>query len=282
MRRLSLPRQVLSQAALLLLGLFVLVPIWGMVRLAFDGSLHGAPTEFRLWPEQPTLDVFIKVWNEPSQSLSFPGLLGNSLIVSVGSSLAAVGLGASLAYAFARYRFPGRRGGMFLLLLTSLLPPIALTTPLFILLSLLRIRTTLFGLTVVYAALAMPFCIWNMRAAFRAVPKELEEAAFLDGAGAFQTFRKVSLPLALPSIGVAALIAFLMAYAEFAFGWLFVESGRNVTLAMAVWGVHQMGSAHPWSQLAALALLTSLPVVIVFVVLQRALLERMLFGSLGD
>jgi len=282
MRRLSLPRQLITQAVLLLLGMFVLVPIFGMLRLAFDGSLHGAPTEFRLWPEQFTFDVFVKVWNEPSQSLSFPGLLTNSLIVSVGSSLTAVGLGASLAYAFARYRFPGRRGGMFLLLLTSLLPPIALTTPLFILLSLLHIRTTLFGLTVVYAALAMPFCIWNMRAAFRAVPKELEEAAFLDGAGAFQTFWKVSLPLALPSIGVAALIAFLMAYAEFAFGWLFVESGRNVTLAMAVWGVRQMGSAHPWSQLAALALLTSLPVVIVFVVLQRALLERMLFGSLGD
>ncbi|MVD21650.1 carbohydrate ABC transporter permease, partial [Vibrio cholerae] len=77
----------------------------------------------------------------------------------------------------------------------------------------------------VYSAFALPFCIWNMRAAFQAVPRDLEEAAFLDGAGFMGAFLRITLPLALPSIGVAALIAFLMAYSEFAFGWLFVENG---------------------------------------------------------
>jgi ABC-type glycerol-3-phosphate transport system permease component len=282
MSKLTRCQQFGLQILLFVIALFVLLPIWGMARLAFDGSLHGAPTDFRLWPQEFTFAIFARVWNNPSQSLSFWGLLRNSLIVSVGSALAAVGLGTSLAYAFARYRFPGRGIGLFALLLTALLPPIALTTPLFILLSILKIRTTLFGLTVVYASFAMPFCIWNMRAAFQAVPKELEEAAFLDGAGAFTTFWRVSLPLALPSIGVAALIAFLIAYAEFAIGWLFIENGRLVTLAMAIWAIRQMGASEPWSELAALSLMMSIPVVVIFVILQRSLLERMMFGAIDE
>ncbi len=280
--RLPLHKQVLSQAILILVGVFVLLPIWYMFRLAFDGSLRGAPTEFHLLPQQFTLGVFARMWNTPSQAIDFAGLLGNSLLTAGGAALLTAGLGSSLAYAFARFRFPGRQAGLFVLLLTALLPPVAMTTPLFILLSTLGVRTTLFGLTLVYSAFAMPFCIWNMRAAFQAVPRELEEAAFLDGAGFFRAFWRITLPLALPSIGVASLIAFLMAYSEFAFGWLFVENGQRVTLAMAVWAVYQTSSAEPWSQLAALALMMALPVALIFLLLQRALLDRMTFGTLGE
>lgn len=281
-KRMPLSRQVFSQLVLILIGIFVLLPIWYMFRLAFDGSLRGAPTEFHILPQDFTFSVFARMWNTPSQAINFAGLLGNSLLASSGAALLTAVLGSSLAYAFARFRFPGRQVGLFMLLLTALLPPVALTTPLFILLSILKVRTTLLGLTLVYSAFAMPFCIWNMRAAFQAVPKELEEAAFLDGAGFFRTFWRITLPLALPSIGVASLIAFLMAYSEFAFGWLFVENGQHVTLAMAVWAVYTTSSSEPWSQLAALALMMALPVVLIFLLMQRALLDRMTFGMMDE
>jgi arabinogalactan oligomer/maltooligosaccharide transport system permease protein len=156
-------------------------------------------------------------------------------------------------------------------------------TPLYILLSLLKLRTTLLGLTIVYTAFAMPFCIWNMRSAFQAIPKEIEESAFLDGAGAFTTFMQITLPLALPSIAVAGLIAFLMAYSEFTIGWLFVEKASTVTLAMAIYTMIQgLGGAQPWSYLGSLALVMSIPVVIVFLILQNTLLERMMYGSVKD
>ena len=87
-----------------------------------------------------------------------------------------------MAYAFARLRFPGRRAGLFGLLVGAFLPPVALMMPLYIILSIIQLRTSLAGLTIVYTAFAMPFCVWNMRAAFQAVPNDLEEAAFLDGA----------------------------------------------------------------------------------------------------
>jgi ABC-type glycerol-3-phosphate transport system permease component len=134
-------------------------------------------------------------------------------------------------------------------------------------------------LILVYTAFNLPFCIWNMRAAFQAVPKELEEAAFLDGATAFQTFIMVTIPNALPAIGVASLVAFLVGYSEFAIGWLFIEKSSNATLAMALWGVLTLGSV-PWSQLAALALMMSVPVVIIFLILQRAIFERLTFGEM--
>ncbi len=285
MRKISIPRQIVTQLALVVVGFFVILPIWGMVRLAFDGALIGRPTEFRLLPKVWAFEPFLRVLDRPYQSVDFLTVLRNSLVVSFGAGLIAIALGFALAYAFARFRFPARQTGLFAILLTAVLPPVAFMTPLYIVFSILQIRTSLLALILVYAAFAMPFCIWNMRAAFQAIPKELEEAAFLDGAGDFKTFLYITLPLALPSIAVAGLIAFLMAYSEFAMGWFFVEEGNNVTLAMSIYAMVQSqysSGAQPWSYLGSLAIIMSIPVVVIFLIFQRALLERMMFGAVGD
>lgn len=282
MRRISWLRQLATQLALALIGFFVLLPVWGIARLAFDGSLKGRPTEFRLTPKLWSFDAFLKVLDQPYQSVHFTVLLKNSLLISLSAALIAILLGVSLAYAFARFRFPGRQTGLFALLLTAVLPPVAFMTPLYIIFGLMQIRTSLLALVITYAAFAMPFCIWNMRAAFQAVPKEMEEAAFLDGAGDLTTFLRITLPLALPSIAVAGLIAFLMAYSEFTLGWLFVDKADNVTLAMSIYAIVQTqysGGAQPWSYLGSLAIIMSIPVVIIFLIFQRTLLERMMFGD---
>ena len=282
MRNISLFRQIITQLLLALVGFFVLLPIWGIARLAFDGSLKGRPTEFRLFPKEWSLTAFLNVLDKPYQSVDFAILLRNSVVVSFGAAIIAILLGISLAYAFARFRFPGRQGGLFAILLTAFLPPVAFMTPLYILLSMMQIRTTLWALVIVYSAFAMPFCIWNMRAAFQAIPKEVEEAAFLDGAGDLQTFLHITFPLALPTIAISGLIAFLLAYSEFAIGWLFVDKADTVTLAMSLYAIVQtqyQGGAQPWSYLGSLAIIMSIPVVVIFLILQNTLLERMLFGT---
>ena len=104
-------------------------------------------------------------------------------------------------------------------------------------------------------------------------------------AGDFKPFISITLPLALPSIAVAGLIAFLMAYSEFTLGWLFVDKADNVTLAMSIYAMVQSqysGGAQPWSYLGSLAIVMSIPVVAIFLIFQRALLERMMFGAVGD
>ena len=281
-----MPKSTLSKLlrwiGLILIGMYVLLPIWGILRLAFDGSLHGAPTEFRFFPKQFSVQPMLQVLDKPYQSVEFWTLFRNSLFVSVMATLVAVVFGTSLAYAFARFRFPGRQPGLFMLLLTAILPPIAFATPLYILLNLLHIRTTHLGLIIVYAAFAMPFCIWNMRSAFQSIPKELEEAAYLDGASQFKTFLQISLPLAIPSIAVAAIIAFLTAYSEFTIGWLFLDKSDKVTLAMAIYAIVQSGQAQPFSQLGSLAILVSIPAIAIFILFQNTLLERMMFGSVED
>ena len=120
-----------------------------------------------------------------------------------------------------------------------------------------------------------------MRAAFRAVPADLEEAAFVDGATRFTAFRRITLPLATPSILVAALVAFLLAYTEFALAWLFISTNENVTLAMVLAQATTGFFTSNWSATAAYALLMAIPVVLVFIVLQRALLQG-LARRLGD
>ncbi len=285
MRKISIARQISTQLALIGVGIFVVLPIWGIARLAFDGTLLGRPTEFKLLPKVWSFDAFLRVLDKPYQSVDFATLLANSLVVSFGAALTAMALGMSLAYAFARFRFPARQAGLFAILLTAVLPPVAFMTPLYVILSLLQIRTSLIALIIVYAAFAMPFCIWNMRAAFQAIPRELEEAAFLDGAGDVKTFFNITLPLALPSIAIAGLIAFLMAYSEFTLGWLFVDKADNVTLAMSIYAIVQTqysGGAQPWSYLGSLAIIMSIPVVIIFLIFQRTLLERMMFGSITE
>jgi ABC-type glycerol-3-phosphate transport system permease component len=280
MFKMTLSRQIFTQLALVLVGLFVLIPIWGLLNVSLDGALKGAPVELHLFPREFSLEAYAEAWNDPAQSLNFLGLLRNSLLVSGGAALCAVGMGVGMAYAFARFRFPGQRVGLFALLVGTLLPPVALMTPLYLLLSMLKLRTTMFGLMIVYTSFSMPFCVWNMRSAFQAVSKELEEAAFLDGAGPLKTFIRITLPLALPALGVAALISFILGYTEFAIGWLFVESPNNTTLAMAISGM--MNSGKPWNNAAALAVMMSIPIVILFMGLRRYLISGLLIGTVEE
>jgi ABC-type glycerol-3-phosphate transport system permease component len=282
MRRLNWRRQALTQVLLVIIALYVILPIWGIARLAFDGSLVSRPTEFRLLPKEFSMKSFLAVLDRPYQSVSFGILFRNSMVVSISAALISLVLGASLAFSLARFRFPGRKPLLFVLLLTAVIPPIAFATPLYIVLSMLKIRTTLFALILVYSAFSIPFCIWNMRVAFQAVPRELEEAAYLDGAGEFSTFLNITLPIALPSISVAAMISFLMAYSEFAMGWFFVEKPSTVTLAMSIYAMVQSGSAQPWSVLGSLVIIMSIPVVILFIIFQNTLLEKMLFTTGED
>ena len=149
MRNISALRQFITQFLLALIGLFVLIPIWGIARLAFDGSLMGRPTEFRWLPKEFSMEAFFKVLDRPYQSVDFEILLRNSMTVSLGAAGLAIILGISLAYAFARFRFPGRNVGLFMILLTAILPPVAFMAPLYILLSILKIRTTLMALVIV-------------------------------------------------------------------------------------------------------------------------------------
>lgn len=292
MRPLSFRGHLARQGILVVVGLFVLAPIWVLFTMATDGSMTGYPDGFHPFPVEFTLDHFGQALKAEFLEMGYAGLVRNSLLVSTAAALISVVFGASMAYAFARLRFPGSRAGMVAILLGAFLPPIALGLPLFVLVITLErnvdilrdfgLRDSTLSLALLYATFALPLTIWLMRAAFRAVPADLEASAFVDGASRFTAFRKITLPLAMPSILVASLVAFLLAYTEFALAWMFIESEDNATLAMVLAMETTGFFTANWSLTAAYGLLMAIPVVIVFVVLQRYLLRGALAGAADD
>lgn len=280
MRRqtITLPEQVVAQCLLGLAGAFVLLPVLWMLRLAFEAGVGGRPDDAALIPQVFTWEHVAQAATEPRAGMPFLRLLANSMIVALGTAASAVLFGASAAYAFARYRFPGRRAGLFACLVLATLPPAGLAAPFFIYLNSLGIRQTLLGLVLVYSAVAVPFAIWTIRTAVQGVGRDLEEAAALEGAGPWRVFTRVTLPLVAPSVGAAGFIAFMIAWSEYALAWALISDPELVTLAMALYGMRGLSQVS-WGLLCATALLVALPVLIAFYGLGRYVLDGLTFGA---
>jgi arabinogalactan oligomer/maltooligosaccharide transport system permease protein len=279
---------------LLVVTTAVMFPILWIFSLALDPRNIDKPLELRLIPPGASLDAFRRVLIEPfgllcknptdpSSCMTFLKLLKNSLIVALGTSVIAVILGASAAYAFSRFKFIGRQAGMLGFIVLLMLPASATLAPLFVLLSQIKIgdeslRLSLMGLMLAYGSGTLPFTIWNLKGYFDTVPKELEEAALIDGASMTQTFLRVIMPLSVPAIAVTILFAFMSGWTEFILAWTFLEDPSRFTLAMALRSM-QGQFATPWSDFAAMSILMSIPIVILFFALQRYLVSGLTVGG---
>lgn len=287
-------KQIGLQLFLLLVLATVLFPILWITSLALDPRNIDKPLELRLIPPGASLDSFRRVLlepfqllcknpNDPSSCMTFAKLLRNSLIVALGTSLLAVVLGSSAAYAFSRFQFVGRQAGMLAFVALLMLPTSAILATLFALLSQIRIgdeslRLTLFGLMLAYGSTTLPFVIWNLKGYFDTIPKELEEAALIDGASMPQTFLRIIMPLSVPAIAVTVLFSFMTGWTEFILAWTFLEDPSRFTLAMALRSM-QGQFATPWSDFAAMSILMSIPIVILFFLLQRYLVSGLTVGG---
>jgi arabinogalactan oligomer/maltooligosaccharide transport system permease protein len=279
---------------LLLVLASVLFPILWVFSMALDPRDIDKPLELTLLPPGASFESFRKVLiapfgmlcknpSDPSTCMTFTKLLINSLIVALGTSLIAVILGSSAAYAFSRFQFIGRQFGMLGFIILLMLPASATLAPLFVLLSQIKIgdeslRLTLLGLMLAYGSTTQPFAIWNLKGYFDTVPKELEEAALIDGASMTQTFIRIIMPLAVPALAVTVLFAFMSGWTEFILAWTFLENPSRFTLAMALRSM-QGQFATPWSDFAAMSILMSIPIVLLFFALQRYLVSGLTVGG---
>jgi arabinogalactan oligomer/maltooligosaccharide transport system permease protein len=287
-------KQIGIHIFLLLVLAMVMFPILWIFSLALDPRNIDKPLELRLIPPGASLDAFRRVllepWgllcrnpSDPSTCMTFMLLLKNSLIVALGTSLIAVFLGASAAYAFSRFQFIGRQAGMLGFIVLLMLPASATLAPLFVLLSQIRIgdeslRLTLVGLMLAYGSGTLPFAIWNLKGYFDTVPRELEEAALIDGASVTQTFFRIIMPLSVPALAVTILFSFMSGWTEFILAWTFLENPSRFTLAMALRSMQGQFST-PWSDFAAMSILMSIPIVLLFFALQRYLVSGLTVGG---
>lgn len=204
--------------------------------------------------------------------------LFNSLVVSGATAVVGVGIACTAGYAMSRWSFPGRERLGRLFLLTQMFPAVVMATPLYLLLDLLHLLDSRTGLVLCYATSAIPFATWNLKGYFDTVPKELEEAAMIDGASRWTTFWTIILPLARPALVVTGLFAFMGAWNEFILAATLLGDERAYTLPVVLNGYVGEQSTQ-WGLFAAGAILVSLPVIALFFVLQRHLVEGLTAGS---
>ncbi len=291
-------KQILKQIGmhvfLLLVLVTVMFPILWVFSMALDPRDIDKPLELTLIPPGASFQSFREVLlepfgllcknpSDPASCMTFAKLLKNSLIVALGTSVIAVILGSSAAYAFSRFQFIGRQVGMLGFIILLMLPASATLAPLFVLLSQIKIgdeslRLTLLGLMLAYGSTTLPFSIWNLKGYFDTVPKELEEAALIDGASMTQTFIRIIMPLSVPALAVTVLFAFMSGWTEFILAWTFLEDPSRFTLAMALRSM-QGQFATPWSSFAAMSILMSIPIIALFFLLQRYLVSGLTVGG---
>ena len=285
-RRLPIGRQILLQAVCLFVALTVLFPILWIVSLAVDPRGLSRPDGLNLIPPGATLDAFARVFEQPtSNPVSFPELARNSFIIASGTALFSVAIGVSAAYAFSRLNFRFREVLMLAILAVLMLPAVATIAPLFVMLTRIQfgdftLGRTIPGVMVAIVSGTLPFAIWNLKGYLDTIPRELEEAAAVDGATRNQSFFKVILPLATPALAVTAFLGFIAGWSEFYFSVIFLSDPKQFTLAIALNGmVGQYATQTPWSEFSAFAIMFALPVSVVYLFLQKYIVGGLAIGG---
>nr|WP_292314044.1 carbohydrate ABC transporter permease [Mesorhizobium sp.] len=230
-------------------------------------------------PQELSLDAYVAMFSGIGKG-GIPVLdyFRNSLIISVTSTVIAVAIGMAGGYAFARYRFRGKSGMFLGLMLTRTVPGIAMSLPLFFVYARLGIIDTHFGMILAYVALNIPFTIWLIDGFFRQVPKDLAEAAQIDGCTRWQAFWQVEFPLARPGIASAAIFAFLTCWNEFALASQLTRSVNSKTLPVGLLD-YTAEFTIDWRGMCALAVVMIIPALTLTYIVQKHLVGGLTSGA---
>ena len=265
----SLRRGLLNLAGLAVFVVMVF-PVYWMGVTAFKPGVEITSYTPHWLPLHPTLVHFTDAIHRPY----FWSSVRNSLIiVSVVVALSIV-LAFLAAVALAKYRFTGRRAFIVMIIVIQMLPPNALIIPLYVVLARYHQVNQLSGVIITYLTFVLPFSIWTLRGFILGIPRDLEEAAMVDGRSRFGAFVRVLLPLAAPGLVATSVFAFIQAWNEFIFAYILLNNAQKQTLT--IWLASFLGTSRgtDWGGLMAGATLTAIPVVIFFLLVQR----RIAFG----
>jgi multiple sugar transport system permease protein len=233
------------------------------------------PTYF---PSELSQDNYERLWDYGS---GLPRYLANSVITAALTIAMTLALTVPAGYGLARFPIPGKEVIFVFLLLALIIPYQALLTPVFLMFSTLGLTNSLFGLAIVHTMIQLPFSLYIMRNAFEAVPRELEEAALVDGASSWQVLRRVFMPNMVPAVITVTLFAFVMSWNEFLGALVMLTRDASLTLPLvlaATRSVTSLGSTD-WGMLQAGVTVAIIPCVLVYLLLQRYYVSGLLTGA---
>lgn len=273
-RRRSFARNLIQvEIPVLLVLVFALAPFVWMLLTSIKPNADLSQFPVRYLPSTTTFEHYQTL----IQRTSFPVNLLNSLIIACGAVLLGLAASVPAAYSFSRFRFAGRRTLMTSFLVINMFPIVLLIIPLFVLMRMLGLIDTFIGVIIGHSTFSIPFSIWMLVSYFNAIPKDLDEAATIDGASRLQTIRLVVLPLVMPGIVTTAIYVFITSWNEYLFAMMLSgETVRPVTVALQLF----IGEfTVQWGILTAGGTIIALPVTILFLFVQKRLVGGLTAGA---
>jgi multiple sugar transport system permease protein len=258
---------------------YTAVPMLWMLITSVKSGFAAMQLPPQWWPAEPTLASYQKLL-DPQNSVGqdFLRFFLNSLIVSTLTTVLGVIVAVPAAYAFSRFRFPGRNFLFFAVLLRNMFPAVIFLVPLFILMRWLGLVNTHGSLVVTYLTFGLPLSIWLLKGFYDNIPIQLEQAARIDGATRFQAFVKIVMPLSVPGIIATAIYSFIGAWNEYIYAYTFLSKNEQLTLPV---GIQRFFSENTtdFPGLMAASFMMSAPVVVLFLVLQKYFVRALTEGA---
>lgn len=258
-----------------LVFLVFIFPLYWMVVTALKTQVEIFSIPTPLWPENLTFDAFAKQLSSSGDTLRG---FKNSLIISCGATVIATVLAIPAAYGLARFRFGARRGVVLFFLITQMLPSTLVLTSLYIMFSKMHLLNTYWAPILADATLGIPFSIIILRTYFVSIPKELDEAAKIDGCGHVSAFTKIMLPIAKPGIVVAAVFSFVYAWGDLIYGITFITNPNMRPITSSIYNYVQQYQTL-WNSTMAFGIIAITPVVLIFIFMQKYIVSGLTNGA---
>lgn len=274
-------KTVLIHTALIIACIIAVYPVLRVITISLRPNDTLLTTSLRIIPENATLDNYREVLfgdAAKNRKSDFFLWVWNSFSIVALTSVMSVILASVSAYAFSRFRFPGRNTGLVFLLTTQMIPAGMLLLPLFIMIAKLKMINTPTGLLIAYAVTTLPLTIWTLKGYYDTIPVDLEEAALIDGANRFTVFTNIILPLSTPALAIAFLFAFMGGWSEYLVARVVLQKNEMFTWPLGIFTYAQQFTVS-WGLFAAASVMIAVPVMLLFLYSSKWLISGLTLGS---
>lgn len=266
---------ILLNIGFILLSFLTLIPILYAFSISISGSNSIISTEFHILPKTITMDNYITFLTERP----FGRWFVNSLLLSALTVLLTMLVAVPAAYVFSRMRFAGRKRTLYILLVLNAFPAILSMFAIYRIIKTLNLLNSYMGLVFIYAGSMAIFVFWNMKGYFDSIPEAIEDAARIDGVNDRQLITKIVMPLARPSIIISSVLVVIYVWNEYIFSTVFLSGAEKNTLAVALYSLQATDYTRNWPLFSAAAILTTLPVLILFFLVQKYMVSGLSSGG---
>lgn len=265
---------IAHRTAILLYIVVALFPLFWLLKVSVTPNALLYSEGVRLWPSRTSFEHFVFVL----RNSDFPLFFRNSLIVSLTTAVVVTLIAAGAGYAMSRFRFRGKLWLVGLMLVTQMFPLVMLIAPIFRMLAPIGLTNSLTGLIIVYSAFNVPFAVFLMQSFFDAIPKDLDEAAMIDGASRFQAFREIIVPLTLPGMAATLGFVFTSAWSELLFALMLISKTDASTFPVGLLSFVSKFGVN-FGQMMAAGVLALIPALLFFLLIQRFLVQGLTAGA---